>query len=50
MKRFNFSMALRWLIYLPIIFPIIVFLGAFKGIFETMGKMFRRIMLDIEIL
>ncbi|SKB92740.1 hypothetical protein [Dyadobacter psychrophilus] len=50
MKRFNQLMALRWFIYLPVIFPLCVFLGAFKGIFETTGKVFKRILLDIELI
>jgi len=50
MKRFNFVMALKWFIYLPVIFPLCVFIGAFKGIFETTGKIFKRFLLDTELI
>jgi hypothetical protein len=43
-------MALKWFIYLPVIFPLCLFVGALKGVFETTEKVFRRILLDIELI
>ncbi|QRR02916.1 hypothetical protein [Dyadobacter sandarakinus] len=48
-KRFNFTMALQWLIFLPVILPLCIVFGALQGILKTVEKMAHRMWLDMEL-
>ena len=47
-RKFNYAMALQWIIFLPIILPLCLVFGALQGIFNMVGTMAQRMMLDIE--
>ncbi|NIJ56100.1 hypothetical protein [Dyadobacter arcticus] len=48
-KRFNFTMALQWLIFLPIILPLCIIFGALQGILNMVEKMAQRMWMDMEL-
>ncbi|CAG5010625.1 hypothetical protein DYBT9275_04779 [Dyadobacter sp. CECT 9275] len=49
MKRFNYTMALQWLIFLPVILPLCIIFGAVQGILNMIEKMAQRMWMDIEL-
>lgn len=49
LKKFNYSMAMHWIIFLPIILPLCLVFGAVQGIFAMMEKILSRMWLDIEL-
>lgn len=49
MKRFNYTMALQWFIFLPIILPLCVVFGAVQGAMNMIEKMGQRMWTDIEL-
>lgn len=48
-KRFNFTMALQWLIFLPMILPLCIVFGALQGVVTMVEKMAQRMWIDIEL-
>ncbi|MCF0049740.1 hypothetical protein MUK70_23280 [Dyadobacter chenwenxiniae] len=48
-KRFNFTMALQWLIFLPIILPLCIIFGAIEGVVKMVEKMAQRMWIDMEL-
>jgi hypothetical protein len=48
-KRFNYTMALQWLIFLPIILPLCIVFGALQGIMNMVEKMAQRMWIDMEL-
>ena len=48
-KRFNFTMALQWFIFLPVILPLCIIFGAVQGIVRMVEKMFSLMWMDIEL-
>ena len=48
-KKFNLTMALQWLIFLPIILPLCVIFGAFQGVVGMVEKMAQRMWIDLEL-
>ncbi|WP_199539491.1 hypothetical protein [Dyadobacter luteus] len=49
LKKFNATMALQWLIFLPVILPLCVVFGAFQGIVGMVEKMVHRMWVDLEL-
>ncbi|OJV19761.1 MAG: hypothetical protein BGO21_22125 [Dyadobacter sp. 50-39] len=49
MRKINFSMALRWLIFLPFILGICVAFGAFQGVVSSVKRMCWIMLEDMEI-
>jgi len=49
LKKFNFTMALQWLIFLPVILPLCVIFGAFQGVARMVEKMAQRMWIDLEL-
>lgn len=47
-KKFNYAMALQWIIFLPIILPLCLVFGALQGVVNMVGAMAQRMMLDID--
>tara|TARA_R110002124_G_C8830497_1_gene504671 strand:- start:654 stop:821 length:168 start_codon:yes stop_codon:yes gene_type:complete len=47
-KRFNYTLALQWFIFMPIILPLCVIFGAVQGIVSMVEKMLARMWMDIE--
>ncbi len=48
MKKFNYAMALQWIIFLPVILPLCLVFGALQGVVNMVGTMAQRMMLDIH--
>lgn len=48
-RKFNYSMALQWIIFLPIIIPLCLVFGAVQGIMNTFEKMAQRMWADMEL-
>jgi hypothetical protein len=48
-RRFNFTMALQWLIFLPVILPLCIIFGAFQGVMNMVEKMAQRMWADMEL-
>lgn len=48
-KKFNYTMALQWFIFLPIILPLCIAFGAVQGVAVMVEKMFSRMVTDIEL-
>ena len=48
LKKFNYAMALQWIIFLPVILPLCLVFGALQGVVNMVGIMAQRMMLDIE--
>jgi hypothetical protein len=48
MRKFNFTMALRWFIYFPLILPLCVVFGALQGMYTMANKVLERMRLDIR--
>jgi Na+-translocating ferredoxin:NAD+ oxidoreductase RnfE subunit len=48
-KRFNFTMALQWLIFLPMILPLCIVFGALQGVVTMVEKMAQRMWIDMEL-
>jgi hypothetical protein len=48
-KRFNFTMALQWFIFLPVILPLCIIFGALQGIMNMVEKMASRMWADMEL-
>lgn len=48
-KKFNFGMALQWLIFLPVILPLCIFFGAVQGVLSMVEKMAQRMWIDMEL-
>lgn len=48
-RRFNFTMALQWLIFLPVILPLCIIFGALQGIMNMVEKMAQRMWIDMEL-
>ncbi|MCE7043147.1 hypothetical protein [Dyadobacter sp. CY312] len=48
-KKFNATMALQWLIFLPVILPLCIIFGAFQGIVGMVEKMAQRMWIDLEL-
>ncbi|MCE6989220.1 hypothetical protein [Dyadobacter sp. CY323] len=48
-KRFNFTMALQWFIFLPVILPLCIIFGALQGIINMVEKMASRMWADMEL-
>ncbi|GGC02203.1 hypothetical protein [Dyadobacter sediminis] len=48
-KRFNYNMALQWLIFLPVILPLCIVFGALQGIMNMVEKMAQRMWIDMEL-
>ena len=48
-RNFNFTMALQWLLFLPIILPLCIIFGAFQGIVNMLEKMAVRMWMDIDL-
>ncbi|WP_373330861.1 hypothetical protein [Salmonirosea aquatica] len=48
-KKFNFAMALQWVIFLPIILPLCLVFGAVQGAVNMIEKMAQRMWLDLEL-
>lgn len=49
LKKFNATMALQWLIFLPIILPLCVIFGAIQGVVGMVEKMAQRMWIDLEL-
>jgi hypothetical protein len=49
LKKFNYSMALQWIIFLPVILPLCVVFGAMQGIATMIEKIFNRMWIDMEL-
>ena len=49
LKKFNLTMALQWLIFLPVILPLCVIFGAFQGVVGMVEKMANRMWIDMEL-
>jgi len=49
LKKFNFGMALQWLIFLPVILPLCIIFGAVQGILSMVEKMAQRMWIDMEL-
>jgi len=49
LKKFNFTMALQWLIFLPVILPLCIIFGAVQGILNMVEKMAQRMWIDMEL-
>ncbi len=47
-KKFNYGMAMQWIIFLPVILPLCLVFGALQGVVNMVGTMAQRMMLDIE--
>jgi hypothetical protein len=47
MKKRNLHLAIQWLIFLPIIFPLCVLFGAVQGIANSVEQMTNQIWADI---
>jgi hypothetical protein len=47
MKKFNYAMALRWMIFLPVLLVLCIVLGALEGISSMLIKMIRQMGIDI---
>jgi hypothetical protein len=47
MKKFNFTMALLWMIYLPLILCVCVVAGILLGIYQITIRVFRQLLMDI---
>lgn len=48
LKKFNYAMAMQWIIFLPVILPLCLVFGALQGVVNMFGTMAQRMMLDIE--
>lgn len=48
LKRINLTMAIKWIVFLPIILPLCIVFGALKGITSMVDKMAQQMMIDIE--
>ncbi|HEV7380016.1 MAG TPA: hypothetical protein VGN64_09500 [Dyadobacter sp.] len=48
-KKFNATMALQWLIFLPVILPLCIVFGAFQGVAAMVEKMAHRMWTDLEL-
>lgn len=48
MQKFNFTMALKWFIYFPLILPLCMVFGALEGMYTMINKMFERMRFDIK--
>jgi len=48
-KRFNFTMALQWLIFLPVILPLCIIFGAVQGVMNMVEKMAHRMWVVMEL-
>lgn len=49
LKKFNYSMAMQWIIFLPVILPLCLVFGAVQGIANMMEKMVNRMWIDMEL-
>ncbi|GAB2764831.1 hypothetical protein GCM10027275_02550 [Rhabdobacter roseus] len=49
LKKFNATMALQWLIFLPVILPLCIVFGAVQGVVNMVEKMAQRMWLDLEL-
>jgi len=49
LKKFNATMALQWLIFLPVILPLCIIFGAFQGVIEMVEKMGNRLWIDLGL-
>lgn len=49
LKKFNFTMALQWLIFLPVILPLCIIFGAVQGVLNMVEKMAQRMWIDMEL-
>jgi hypothetical protein len=48
LKRVNLTMAIKWLVFLPVILPLCIVFGALKGVLTMLDKMTSQMMTDIE--
>lgn len=48
LKRINLTMAIKWVVFLPVILPLCVVFGALKGITLMVDKMAQQMLADIE--
>lgn len=48
-RSFNFTMALQWLLFLPIILPLCIIFGAVQGVVTMLEKMAVRMWMDIDL-
>jgi hypothetical protein len=49
LKKFNFTMALQWLIFFPVILPLCIIFGALQGVKNMVEKMVHRMWIDMEL-
>lgn len=49
LKKFNYSMAMQWIIFLPVILPLCLIFGAVQGIVNMMEKVVNRMWIDMEL-
>ncbi len=49
LKKFNATMALQWMIFLPIILPLCIIFGAIQGVVGMVEKMAQRMWIDLEL-
>jgi len=49
MRKINTAMALRWLLFLPLIFVVCIVLGAVQGAYLMLGKVLSSMWRDLEI-
>lgn len=48
LKRINLTMAIKWIVFLPVILPLCVVFGALQGIMAMVDKMAQQMMVDID--
>jgi hypothetical protein len=49
LKKFNYAMALQWIIFMPVILPLCLIFGAVQGIVNMAEKIVNRMWLDLEL-
>ncbi|MCE6992711.1 hypothetical protein [Dyadobacter sp. CY323] len=49
MRKFNHTMALKWMIYLPLLLPVCIIFGALEGMFNAVVRIIKQISLDLRI-
>ena len=48
LKRINLTMAIKWIVFMPVILPLCIVFGALKGIASMVDKMTQQMMIDID--